>query len=39
MYNSGAGGEAEKGAAPSAKEAPKAPAPMAPPVIAPPKTP
>jgi outer membrane protein len=38
MYNSGAGGDADK-AAPAAKEAPKTPAPMAPPVIAPPKTP
>jgi outer membrane protein len=38
MYNSGAGGDADK-AAPPAKEAPKTPAPLAPPVIAPPKTP
>jgi len=38
MYNSGAGGDADK-AGPAPKEAPKVPAPMAPPVIAPPKTP
>lgn len=38
MYNSGSGGDADKGA-PATPAAPKSPAPMAPPVLAPPKTP
>jgi outer membrane protein len=40
MYNSGAGGDADKGAAPGAKPAaPKGPTTMTPPVLTPPKTP